>query len=162
MANMLSTVCFAYPKILSRMLWCSRTNFSGLLYVTQRKGSSLEDRLESHFNKVMKCEKIPLLSNFNVYKKSLPKRHLPGIGNVPLYQLPHWTCEDDMAIMAQQLKKDRYHVRYGVRHLDALVKPPPSCQHFLRVPKRVGGIIHYLYLLLPTMAISSIACRTKI
>ena len=139
MANLLP---FAYPRILSRMHWCSRSNFSGLLCGTQRNGSLLEDRLESHFNKVMKCENIPLLSNFNVYKKCLPQRHLVGIGNVPLYQLPHWTCEDDMA---QQLKEDGCHVRYYLTAPGCSGKTSSILPAFLKSAEE-GGFTHYLYL----------------
>lgn len=64
---------------------------------------SIETRLKKHFQKVMKCEHIPLLSDFNVYNRSLPVRE-SGEEVLPLYTLPYWTNDEDLEGFADQLE----------------------------------------------------------
>lgn len=65
----------------------------------------MEDNLEAHFNKVMKCDHIPLLSDFETYKKFLPVREVPEGSHLKLYTLEHWTCDEDMDLMVARLEK---------------------------------------------------------
>jgi len=68
--------------------------------------SSQEERLKDHFNEVMKCDRFPLLSNFDTCIRSLPVRRHGDTGEyLRLYQLPHWVSDDDMEFLANQLER---------------------------------------------------------
>ena len=132
-----STLC-CLPRMLSVELRCAR-----------RKSSVLKDRLELHFNKIMKRDDIPLLSNFDVFKNSLPVRRDSSTGeHIPLYELPHWTCNNDM--LAYQLGEQPLTSRAVVKYLSAPGgSGKTSCilPAFLKnAEKKVGGFTHYLYL----------------
>ncbi len=97
---------------------CPIQAYWGVLWMSSIS-SSLEDRLKVHFNKVMKCDNIPLLSNFDVYKESLPVRQHGGTGeHLPLYKLLHWTRDNDMKSLADQLERPPIH-RATVKYLTA-------------------------------------------
>lgn len=93
-ANMLST--FRFPRVLCRVLR-AHCRLSSVY-------SSPERHLEEHFNKVMKCETIPLLKDFDAYKSSLPVRRTHFEGEIlPLYTLPFWATEDEVTKLAKGL-----------------------------------------------------------
>ena len=111
---------------------------------------SLEDSLKEHFNKVMKCDSIPLLADFDVYKKSLPVRESFSSDKVfiPLYELPHWVHDQDLKSFANQLKNKSFLSRNHVKYLSV---PPHSGKTscilpaFLKNTKSEGGFTHYFY-----------------
>ena len=105
--------------------------------------------IEDHFNKVMKCEKIPLLKNFEQYKKSLPVRHNSATGeHTPLYQYPYWGYDDEMDHLARQLEvypKSRFSVKY-LSAPGSSGKTSCILQGFLRSTANEDGFTHYLYM----------------
>ena len=125
-----------------------RPRVAGLLRGTHT--SMLEERLEEHFNRIMKCDRIPLLSNFDVYKKSLPVRN-PGIINskqYPLYQLPIWLHDEDVDKLSDQLLAESS-ARNVVNYISApshFGKTACVLPAFLNSTVKENGFTHYLYL----------------
>ena len=138
-------------RMLSRVLWLAPSKRTGALCGIRLTSSvsSLEDCLKVHFDKVMKCDHIPLLKDFDVYKRSLPVRRDASLAQeLPLYQLPYWTNDEDMEFFADQLQRPPIS-RASVKYLSAPSgSGKTSCilPAFLKSTHNKGGFTHYLYL----------------
>ena len=112
--------------------------------------SSPEDCLKVHFDKIMKCDHVPLLKDFDVYKRSLPVRHDISLEQqLPLYRLPYWTDDEDVEFLANQLERRESIVRHAVKYLSAPSgSGKTSCilPAFLKSTHNEDGFTHYLYL----------------
>ena len=108
----------------------------------------LDLSFKKHFQKVMKCEHIPLLSDFNVYSRSLPVRESYE-EVIPLYTLPYWTNDEDLEGFADQLEArptvERRHVKY-ICAPSGYGKSACILPGFLKSAEREGGFTHYLYM----------------
>ena len=111
--------------------------------------SSPEDCLKVHFDKVMKCDHVPLLKDFDVYKRSLPVRRDDALAQqLRLYQLPYWTDDEDVEFLANQLERPTIS-RAKVKYLSAPSgSGKTSCilPAFLKSTRNEDGFTHYLYL----------------
>ena len=137
--------------MLSRVLWLAPSKRTGALCGIRLTSSvsSPEDCLKVHFDKVMKCDHVPLLKDFDVYKRSLPvRRDASSAQELPLYQLPYWTDDEDVEFFADQLRRPPKS-RASVKYLSAPSgSGKTSCilPAFLKSTHKKGGFTHYLYL----------------
>ena len=135
-------------RIVSVGFWHA-SKHSGMLRTTRWMSSdSIEARLKKHFQKVMKCEHIPLLSDFDVYSRSLPVRESNGVVT-PLYTVPYWTSDEDLEGLAYQLEAKSTIERSCVKYICAPTgygKTACILPGFLKSTEQEGGFTHYLYM----------------
>ena len=112
---------------------------------------SLKEKLEHTFNTKMKNDVYPLFSDFNTYEKWMPVRRI-GSGYRKLYELPHYTKEQDLDILVKKLEELPIVIqstRIVVKYFAAPGASGKTCAvlpAFLRSAEKKGGFTHYIYL----------------
>lgn len=100
---------------------------------------------------LLQSHDIPLLSNFEVYKKSLPVRRVFATGKkLVLYQIPYFTYEEDLEALARKLMEGNPRCWAGVQYLaapSASGKTACILPAFLRSTEMEElSFTHYIYL----------------